>query len=197
MTDDEKPKVAVVIDTGAGGLRTVTGEFGPAKITDNVTLPPAIIGPYGRAWFCDNGAGRKQMGIRDDSDATLAHWVVEAPYAHPVWHSYSIVLLHLRPMFDDRPTIFYVDGATHEMWVYALNPGVDREPLIKTGIVDGSWLFPGNFGAQFIEIADELAALRIKQAVQSICDGQLSPDTDHQRAWQALFGSNMIKKEWR
>jgi hypothetical protein len=54
---------------------------------------------------------------------------------------------------------------------------------LVTGIVDGAWLQPGNFAAQFIEISDELAGKRVRDGVQEICDGRLSPDTDARQAW--------------
>ncbi len=196
MDDDRKPTV-VVLGTGASNMRALAPGGDNVAITDPVTAQPSISGEHGKAWLCDLAFGRELKNIREEDDATLAHWIVEAPWAHPGWHSYSIVLVHLRPMADDRPTTFYLDDATHEMWVFALDPEMDRNPIILTGIVAGSWLQPKNFAAQFIEINDDLALIRIRQAVQAICDGTLSPDTDWMSAWAKLFGDNMIKEPWR
>ncbi len=52
---------------------------------------------------------------------------------------------------------------------------------------------PGNFASQFVEISDELARERVKAAVQKVCDGQLSPDTDFTSQWIKLFGDCMMK----
>ncbi len=181
-----------ILGTSAGNMRALGGD-GTAPIKDPVMARPSISGPHGRAWLCDNANGRRMMNIDPADDGTLAHWVIEAPWAHPVWHSYSLVLIHLRPMPDKRKTLIYLDGATHELWLYVIDPGHDRNNMIATGLVDGDWLHPGNFAGQFIELDDELAQDRIKQTVQQICNGNLSPDTDHQSSWVRLFGDHMMK----
>lgn len=184
-----------VMGTGANAVRSVAkalgGEPAPRSIAP-LGIAPTIDGGYGRAWLIDIDAWRARLGRSDD--AMIAQWIVEAPFAHPIWHSYFISLIHLRPMADGRPTKFYVDGATHEIWVYALNPDVDRAPLIRdaTGLGE-ALLSPINFAAQFIEIEDHLAVERGEQAVRDICHGRLSPDTDWRKAWAARFGSNMMK----
>ena len=163
-----------------------------ATINDPVTAPPVVSGPHGRAWLCDLGASRLVRDIRPEDDATITHWVVEAPWAHPCWHSYTIILVHLRPMPNKHETLFYLDGATHELWVYALDPRKDRNKLLLGRETDYC-LQPGNFAAQFIEVTDELAFARVRAAVQEICNGDLCPDTDFIRDWARLFGDNMLK----
>jgi hypothetical protein len=169
-------------------MKTIT-----AEIKDQITTPPAIEGKHGRAWRCDLAEGRRRKGFAAEDDATLIAWVIEAPWAHPAWHSYELILLHLRPMPDRRQTIFYLDEATHELWLYALNPDKDRNHLIATGIATDEWLTPGNFAAQIIEVSDDLALARVRQAVALIVAGQLSPDTDYIGQWARLFGDNMMK----
>lgn len=182
-----------IIGTGAGNMQLLAPDAPLVEIKDPITAEPVISGPHGKAWLCDTAKGREIMGLSGENDATLAHWIVEAPWAHPAWHSYSIVLVHLRPMPDNQETIFYLDDATHEMWLYALNPECDRNPVIERAIVEGPcWLHPGNFAAQFIEITDDLARFRVKDAVRMICDGTLSPDTDFRSMWEHLFGDNMM-----
>ena len=204
----DKDKVSLIIDptrgqttvlgTGAGNMRAISGSDANAEIRDpTILVSPTISGPHGRAWLCDLVAGRHLLGFREEDDATLVHWVVEAPWAHPFWNSYSILLIHLRPMPDARETVFYLPDATHEFHVYALDPEKGREPLIKTGIPRQHWLQPANFVAQFIEISDDLARDRIRAVVQEICDGKLSPDTDWRSEWVARFNDKMIKREFR
>jgi len=201
----DKDKVNLILDggtmtvlgTGAGNARAIGGPDAQSEIKDVVTKQPDVSGLKGRAWLADFDAGRRLMGVRPEDDAGLAHWVVEAPWAHPIWHSYSIILIHLRPMPDSRPTKFHVDGATHEMHVYALDPNKDRNRMIENGIPEGHWMSPVNFAAQFIEISDELALARIRSCIDMICDGTLSPDTDWMSDWVKLFNDKMIKKEWR
>jgi hypothetical protein len=197
MTDKSDGLTIAVIGTGAGNMRALAGlagdELPPTKIEPTVALPPTIEGAHGKAWLCDMAEGHRQLGIDPAKDGAIAHWVVEAPWAHPGWHSYSILVTHLRPISGGGRTLFYVDGATHELWVYACDPKADRNPVIRTGIVEALWLTPLNFAAQFIEITDDLARDRVRAVVQSICDGKLSPDTDYRQHWIKLFGDNMQK----
>lgn len=168
-----------------------------AEISDPIDKPPDLSNHHGRAWLCDQAEGLRRKGIKPEDDATLAHWVVEAPYAHPFWHSYSVVLIHLREMPDKRVMKIYKPGATHEVWVYAMDPGKDRRPVVETGIVDGAWLSPGNYAGQFIAESDEDALAAVRAAVLRVCHGTLSPDTDYHWQWVHLFGNDMVKEEYR
>jgi hypothetical protein len=147
---------------------------------------PLIAGPYGKAWKIDLEALAKQ--INNPANATLGMWVVNASWAHPLWHSYCLSLIHVRPIPGTPPPIIHLEGATHEMWLFALNPDyaivLDRLPEI---------LNPMNFGAQFIEPHDLAAIARIEDAVREIVRGELSPDTDYTQQWIKRFGFNMIK----
>jgi hypothetical protein len=171
-------------------------DFWPS-VTDPVKKPPDLSGKYTKAWLCNIDEGRRIMKVKPEQDASICHWVIEAPWAHPAWHSYSIFCHHLRPMpGSDVPVAFYLEGATHEMLVFCLDPTKGRESLIETGIVkDANWLEPANFAAQFIELDDELACDRIKRTVQEIVDEKLSPDTDFRREWIHRFGNNMMKHD--
>lgn len=162
-------------------------------VPDVITLPPTIMGSFGRAWLCDHATfiARHAADPRASADAVLAHWLIEAPWAHPAWHSYSLILVHLRPIPDNRPTVFYLPGASHEMWLYALDPDSPREPMIR-GRAPPAWINPCNFSAQILEPADSEARVRIEDAVRRICAGTLSPDTDFIRTWMHMFGDNMI-----
>jgi hypothetical protein len=166
-------------------------------IKDPVTAPPIVSGPHGRAWLSDMAGIARLHNANPENDATLAAWIVEAPWAHPAWHSYSVVLVHLRPLPHARErTLVHLDGATHELWVYALDPTKDRNKML-IGKERGFWLQPINFAAQFIETSDDLALARVRAAVQEICDGDLCPDTDFIRDWARRFGDNMMKDRLR
>ena len=121
------------------------------------------------------------------------NWVITAPWAHPLWHSYILHLIHLRPMGDGRKTLFYVPGATHEMMLFALDPEYPLEPIVM-GQARAQWLRPGNFAAQFISPSDEMARRRIRDTVSLICAAGLNPDTDAISQWVALYGDAMVKK---
>lgn len=197
----DAPKIGIVIDTGQGGLRSITGA-GRADIKTPVTLKPDIEGPHGRAWRVDLAALRRTLGLTEaevrEKDATLGIWIVEAPWAHPIWHSYAIFLVHLRPMADERATKLYFEGATHEFWLYAYEPDIDRRAVIEGKLAPSKGcMTPLNFAAQIAMDDDPQAIARVEDAIKDICDGKLSPDTDFRRQWDERFGNAMIKREWR
>lgn len=165
-----------------------------APIRRPLNVPPSMVGKMGRAWQCDLDAARCKLVDRARQDATVAHWIVEAPWAHPVWHSYSLVVVHLRDLPGLCPPLLYLDGATHEMHVYAIDPDADRERMLTSPIDFSCWLSPLNFAAQFRAPSDAVAASRVCQTVALICDGRLSPDTDFMRDWVQLYGDNMLKR---
>jgi hypothetical protein len=162
------------------------------KIIDPITAPPIIIGAHGRAWLCDLAAFRERQSIPADQFAMLCHYLIEAPWAHPAWHSYCISLVHLRPLSDNDTPIIYLDGATHEFILSALNPERDRNALLL-GKVGDHFLSPLNFAAQFIAASDAAAIERIRETVGDIVNGTLSPDTDFRSLWIARFGDAMMK----
>jgi hypothetical protein len=159
--------------------------------TKAVTVrPPTLERPHGKAWQLDIESPRAHAGI----DA----WLVEAAWAHPLWHSYLVLVMHLRPVPELPEPIIHLRDATHELHVDALDPRGDRDRLVTDG--PGPWclgLHPGNFAAQFIEVTDELARERVRKTVEMMCNGWLSPDTDFLRQWIALYGDNMIKQQYR
>lgn len=154
---------------------------------------PDRKGPHGLAWKHDLAAiEQKHLGkLRAPAELTVASWVVHAPYAHPVWHSYLIACVSLRNVAGVPPAKINLPGATHEVMVYALNPDhpvtIDDLPHV---------LQPANFHGQFIEPSDEAAAARVDQTVQDVIDARLSPDTDYARHWIHRFSdSNVLDKE--
>lgn len=196
MTDDKTPEIAVVIDTGAGSIRMLAEMVGEtnlsAIVADRVEVKPDIEGPHGRAWKVDMDAIRIKYNIAPENDGTVAAWIVEAPWAHPAWHSYVIYCVHLRPLPDNRRTLIYFPEATHEILLFALDPHHPRQPIIE-GKDSPHRLTPSNFAAQFVEISDELAAERIEQCAREIVEGKLSPDTDFISQWIARFNDSMMK----
>jgi hypothetical protein len=150
---------------------------------DPITTKPTIKGTYGRAWLYPVGPATPEC---------VAAWIIEAPWAHPVWHSYLLNVIHLRPSERDPNPIIYLDGATHELCIEALDPEKPRQPSIDGGEV---WaLSPPNFAGQIICGSDVAAFARAENAVFMILERHLSPDTDYIYEWIRLFGDSMIKK---
>ena len=147
----------------------------------------------GRAWACDVEGLRQSRGVSQDLDATIGSWIVEARWAHPLWHSYAIFLIHLRPLAGGAPAKIHVDGATHEFILFALDPDGPRTPAIL-GEEYARILRPANFAAQLVEADDDGARWTIEGIIDQIIMGQLNPDTDALRQWVALFGDAMLIK---
>lgn len=196
MSDSEKPKVAVVMGTGAAGLRLLTGA-GAATVKDDIAQAPDISGPHGRAWRTQLEAHRRRLGaVPGKNDSSLGMWVIEAPWAHPAWHSYVIALIHLRPQADLAPAKISMPGATHEFWLWAGDPAQSRAAFIR-GDINLPVLSPMNFGAQIRSSSDEAAITLIEHAIGQICAGQLNPDTDAHGQWVEMFGDSLVKPEFR
>jgi hypothetical protein len=181
--------------------------FGQHEIKDVITQPPVIErewklqtpvgprpGPYTKAWLLPVEEVAKRSDIPKDWAATVQIWLIEAPWAHPMWHSYILSLIHLRPIEGVKPPVIHLKGATHEMMLWALDPQADRRPLMDGTAIRMPFLSPANFAAQLTARTDEDACIRVRNAVQRIADGKLSPDTDYLRLWIRLFGDNMIKR---
>lgn len=207
---DDEPEVTIVIDSGAASSRflaSIAPKAIPPRILDPVTVTPELTGPRGRAWLMDLVTSRLRHGMDPVKDGTLSVWVVEAPWAHPIWHSYAMILVHLRPVPGGPDVVTYLEGATHEFWLFVLDPGEPpkwqtfREVLIRGGrygFNDAPGLLtPMNFGAQFIADSDEAARERVKASVQAVVDGVLSPDTDATADWRSIWGEAMIRPEFR
>lgn len=185
-----------IISTSASDLRGLIGEDTVATISGPaVTRRPDVSGARGKAWAIDVAFHIRQLGVDPAQDATLAMWIVEAPWAHPVGHSYAVILVHLRDMPDGRKTLRCNPLGTHEIWVWALDPEADRNGMLdnpNTGVQSFA-LHPINYAGQFVEVEDSLAIERVRASVQAICDGKLSPDTDARWDWAKLYGDWMFK----
>jgi hypothetical protein len=155
------------------------------KPKDAIDAPPTLAGPGGRAWLVPPNGVYALASI-------VCCWIVEAQWAHSVWHSYCLSLVHLRQSAALPSPLIYLRGATHELVLFALDPEHPRALMLAGG--EPHVLQPCNFAAQFVASCDAAAFERVEKAADAIVQGNLSPDTDHIREWINLFGSNMIKR---
>lgn len=195
-----RPTVGLVLDTGQSSMALVQmlsgeGEI-PASKPDEVTTPPTMSAEHGRAWEIDLPKIREYFrtaeGRDNPNDNGIAAWVVEAPWAHPVWHSYWLALIHLREIPGGEPVWRKEPTRTHQLFVMALNQDHPREALLK-GEDRPHFLMPLNFSGQFEAADDEAAIARVRGTVQLIIEGKLSPDTDFLRMWVQLYGADLVK----
>jgi hypothetical protein len=162
-----------------------------AEITDPVSLPPAIQGSHGKAWRLDLDKHREAFRT---PPSTVAMWIIEAGFAHPFWHSYVVSLCDLADRPGVEPATRYIENATHELVIYALDPKMVREDFLLNKSPVIMVMEPCNFAAQMSGEKDDTATKRVEDAVRMVCDGHLSPDTDFRSQWVALFGDSMLKK---
>lgn len=156
---------------------------------DKISLEPTLTGRHGKAWKIDVSKHAKAF------PACIALWMVEAPWAHPFWHSYIISLVDLkeRPTDEVKPTLYF-PTATHELMVLAMDPRLAREQAFER--VSGLCLYPPNFGAQMTS-DDATADKLIEATVKEILAGDLSPDTDFTFEWVKRFGDSGMKDEYK
>lgn len=160
-----------------------------------VTTAPTMNLAHGKAWRIDLPAVRVRLKVNPEQDAAIDAWLIEAPWAHPAWHSYLVIVIHLRPMPGTEPPILYNPHATHELIVMALDPNGDRDHLLEHSLSDHCrTLEPPNYIGQIVEITDDLARDRVRRAVEMICQGDLSPDTDYRAQWVAMFGDHAMRE---
>ena len=134
--------------------------------------------------------GEASYAFEREDDASPGHawgitWVVFAPWAHPLWNQYAVLLYDLTTEMS-KPPFIYMVGATHEVLVYAVDP----QKQILSDMPDSmfeAFLRPPNMGYQFKAESNDEAAHRIRELVMSIVNGTLSPDTDFRVVWNGLF----------
>lgn len=151
--------------------------------------PPTKESDTGRAWHLDMATWNADQG---GVGAAICAWIIEAPWAHPFWHSYLLSAVHLRPTKEFGEAKVRLPGATHEVVLLALNP---EKPISTKSFP--YYLSPSNFMGQWIAGSDEAACRKIEETVDEILAGTLSPDTDFRREWIKRFSDSNIKPEWK
>lgn len=116
-----------------------------------------------------------------------ATWLITAAWAHPAWSQYALLLYDLTTPADPAPVI-HLDGATHELLLFALDPShpaSSAQAMVEDGQLHA--LSPPNHGYQFKAESDAAAVARLQQIVDDIEARRLSPDGDFRAAWEAIF----------
>lgn len=157
---------------------------------DNM-LPADITGTHGTAWRCNRAAALARHRIKPHHDAIIADWIISVPGAHAVWHSWHVALMHLRPMRGTAPAQTRLPGATHELWVMALDPAAPHADAVQGRALPNHHHIATAFAAQIIEPTDQAAIARIHATIALILNGDLHP-LDQPR-WIELFGDAMFE----
>ena len=128
---------------------------------------------------------------RSKTHPYCATWIVNAPWAHPDWNAWAILLIDLTSRIEGLPpATLHAAGVTHEVQVYALRP--DR-PVPDISTVAGRkaagqlLMQPMEHGYQFRAAHDAAAEARIRAVVADIERRRLYPDTDFRASWDRAF----------
>ncbi|HEX8762746.1 MAG TPA: hypothetical protein VF733_03210 [Candidatus Saccharimonadales bacterium] len=122
----------------------------------------------GRAWEVDITELKR---TNPNSAAFLGTWLIEAPYANPLFNYYAPTLVHLRDIPGSPPVIYNRQGATHEFVMGTLNPDADD----SVDPADFHSLMPmsADMQEQLILPSDERALEVVGLAIQACLDGRL------------------------
>lgn len=147
---------------------------------------PDKIGAATRAWTLPI---EEQMAKAHTPDevATLAMWLVEAPWAHLAWDKWLVSIIHLRDIPNVKEAKKKYPEAEYELMVAALDP---QHPI---DLDNPRWIFlqPVDLVEQFHGVDDAVAVHIIELLVDRVVAGVLSPDSDYRRAWQELLRSTV------
>lgn len=119
---------------------------------------------------------------RSTAPACLRCVLLFRPDAHPVWNTYQVGLVHLRPLADWPPAQLLFPDATHEIQILALDPAHTPNPDDPSTL---HRLLPPNLIHQLRGRTDE-NALKLFDGFVRELSREVSPDTDHrscQLAW--------------
>lgn len=134
--------------------------------------------------FQDDGGFAWTVPMPPGNPCALAHWFIEAPWAHPILSQYRLSLVHLREDPNYRPAHKYNDRATHEVMLLAIDP----KTRVTIGMNDThDPIFPPIFVGQFHRSSDEEAADLVRKTVLQVIKRHLSPDTDNRIMWKGIF----------
>lgn len=118
---------------------------------------PDLIGKYGRAWRTDTAAIARRYPGGPPADLTVASWLVRAPYAHPVWHSYMIGAVSLRDLEGAPPAVIHLQA-----WIRRFSAsnikGDPRTSGMTTVIVEGEQATIIGSGKTAAEVITGIAA---------------------------------------
>lgn len=135
--------------------------------------------PVARVWLSRD----RRIG---GGEPTLCAYVIHAPLSHPFWAWHVMVVMHLRPTAKHGEANLRFPGASHEVFLTALDPTHDDQIDVDDA---ETWkhMSPPDYVGQ-VMLADDDQALRLGELMaKSITDGHLVPDSDHTTWWDRVL----------
>lgn len=114
----------------------------------------------------------------------LASALLHCPGAHAFWSWWLISTVHLRPVEGFPPAELYVEGATHEILVVAIDPERCPTPDPAACMQGYPHLTPADQIVQATLRSDGAAIDLHRWLCEEVAAGRLSPDSDYRRLWQ-------------
>jgi len=111
--------------------------------------------------------------------ASLRAVLLHRPDAHPIWHTYLVSLVHLRPIAGYPPVHLAFPDASHEITIVALDPDDPQPDPARPSTIRA--LTPPNLVHQLRARSDAMARGVFAAFVQALLTGSLNPDTDHRQ----------------
>jgi len=130
-----------------------------------------------------------ELSERDDpaQSGTVSAWLLVCPGQAAGWTHYIAAVVHLRPIDGAQPAYVRWPAATHEVLLYALDPGRNPSPTDPS-----SWcpLLPLNVCEQ-LELPSDAAAVQLLElSVAAVLDGRLwaePPLSGQAEPWQTTL----------
>lgn len=107
--------------------------------------------------------------------AALRAVLLHRPDAHPIWHTYMLSIVHLRPISEAPPAILRFSDSSHEIAILALDPDCSPYPHVARSVRP---LMPPNLAHQIRGRTDQTALTLFGAFVTALSSGELNPDTD-------------------
>lgn len=124
----------------------------------------SFTGPWGTITELPKVAARPDM---PEQDATLSHWFLHAPPAHPLWPNYLFFCVHLRDVEGQtRPPTRPHPDDSHNIMLIALNPELGpwtAENVMEKMLAprtESVWLSPLNI-SEFVRRATDAEAIKL------------------------------------
>lgn len=145
-----------------------------------------MVAQFGKGWVGSHGKARPFREGPEPGTGAVGGWLVLAPFVHPVWDQYLFQLIHLREIDGMKPAVITLPDATHELYVWAIDPS---KPVGSDAKEDAqlALLQPLNQLVQFIAPSDEAAKRRCLDAVLAVIAGRLSCDDDFRTAFETFI----------
>jgi hypothetical protein len=134
-----------------------------------------------------------ELEIPATAPQATCQWLITAPVYHPLWSQYALGVISLTIDLPDLPPAkLRFPGATHELFVAALNP--EYGPWTpETAIAGIRWLEPINIVEQWTATDDEMREMA-NLCAWGVTAGHLIPETaDAPAAIRAAWLTSMVK----